>query len=135
MAKQSHMLSVKHVIVCDEIRREDSGKYILIGVYSDNITVPRFPFDMTLAFWISAVPHKEGEIVCQWRLRHDKVGDLSMSEGKIAVIEKEKASIMPLRRVPVQLPQEGILSLQLREKGGRWRTVKNIPILPQSENS
>jgi hypothetical protein len=135
MAKQNRSLSVNYVVVCDEIRKEDNGKYIIIGVYLDNISVPRFPFDMTLAFWISIVPHREGEILCQWRLKHDIAGVLSSSAGKLTIYEKEKDSIVTLRRIPVKLPQEGILSLQFREKGRRWRILKIIPVTLQKGDS
>lgn len=30
-------------IFCDEIRREDNGKLILLGVYLDDLLVPKFP--------------------------------------------------------------------------------------------
>jgi len=129
MAGQRPSFSVKHVIICDEIRREDTGKLIIIGAYADSINVPRLPFDMTLAFWISIVPKIEGEISCQWRLTHDKAGDLSVSEGTVKLGNVGNESPLVLRRVPVQLPKEGILSFQVREGEGRWRTLKKIPIL------
>ena len=128
MAKQSHSFTVKFAVVCDEIRREDSGKFIFIGVYGESIIVPDFPFAMTLAFWIVVIPHKEGEILCHWKLKHDKFGDLSMTDGKLSINKIEKESTISLRRVPVQLPEEGILTLQVRESGGRWRNVISIPV-------
>jgi hypothetical protein len=43
------LITVKHVVVCDDIRREDNGKEILIGVYSGGIIVPQFPVPLALA--------------------------------------------------------------------------------------
>jgi Family of unknown function (DUF6941) len=40
MAKRLH---IRSVIICDDIRREDNGKELLIGVYSGVIIAPRLP--------------------------------------------------------------------------------------------
>lgn len=135
MAKQSHSFSVKYAIVCDDIRKEDSGKFIFIGVYNENIIVPSFPFNMTLAFWMSVIAHKEGEILCQWKIKHDKVGDLSMTDGKLSINKAGEESSIVLRKVPVQVPEEGILSLYVRENEGRWRNVKSIRVSLPPNNS
>jgi len=40
------------VTLCDEIRREDNGKFLFIGVYTGHVLVPRLPFDLpTLTFF------------------------------------------------------------------------------------
>jgi hypothetical protein len=39
-------------IVCDDIRREDNGKEIIIGVYSGSIVVPQFPATLLLSLWV-----------------------------------------------------------------------------------
>jgi hypothetical protein len=38
-------MAVKHrySIVCDDVRREDNGKLMLVGVYGGTIVVPQFP--------------------------------------------------------------------------------------------
>ena len=135
MARQRPGFTIKNAIICDDIRKEDSGKYILIGVYGENITVSRFPFSSTFAFWISVMTHREGEILCQWKMTHDKLGDLSITDGKITIKKIEAESPIPLRQVPVQVHEAGVLSLKVRESEGRWRTVKSIPIRLGSEKS
>ena len=40
------------VTLCDEIRREDNGKFLFTGVYTGHVLVPRLPFDLpTLTFF------------------------------------------------------------------------------------
>lgn len=48
---------IEAVILCDQVRREDNGKLLLIGVYSDVITVPRLPLliQLTLAIEVRVV--------------------------------------------------------------------------------
>lgn len=38
-------------LVCDDIRREDNGKVMLIGVYVGEILVPAFPTELRLSVW------------------------------------------------------------------------------------
>lgn len=44
---------VRNVIFCDDIRTENNGKLIAIGIYSDNMSVPSFPFNGTMSFLIA----------------------------------------------------------------------------------
>ena len=37
-------IKLKDWMICDDIRKEDNGKLIFIGVYFDNILVPNIPF-------------------------------------------------------------------------------------------
>lgn len=39
-------------IVCDDIRIEDNGKAIIIGVYVGDILVSEFPASLRLGFWV-----------------------------------------------------------------------------------
>lgn len=37
------MITQKYSIMCDDVRQENNGKFLLIGVYMDAITVPQLP--------------------------------------------------------------------------------------------
>lgn len=53
---------VKSVIICDDVRIEDNGKAILIGVYSGTITLRKMPTAMRLAFWLLGEVEGEGKL-------------------------------------------------------------------------
>ena len=47
--------SVKSLIVCDDIRQENNGKLLFIGVYTETITIPskaRFPLFLPLSIFM-----------------------------------------------------------------------------------
>jgi len=45
-------VSIQATLICDDLRVEQSGKLILIGVYTPNIIVPQIPFTFPgLAFF------------------------------------------------------------------------------------
>lgn len=46
------MPSVKSVIFCDQWRREDNGKLILIGVYTGVMNVRKFPFATNMSMLV-----------------------------------------------------------------------------------
>lgn len=48
--------------ICDDIRREDSGKLFFVGVYLDDILVPAFPFSMPQLVFFSKWDIKNTQI-------------------------------------------------------------------------
>ncbi len=54
--------TVKSVIICDDVRIENNGKAILIGIYTGTISLQSFPSTLRLAFWLLGEVHGEGKI-------------------------------------------------------------------------
>jgi len=62
------------LILCDEVRREDNGKLLILGMYLGAILVPRIPFSMpSLSFF------------CKWRTH----GSLPTGELRLTNPAKE----------------------------------------------
>jgi hypothetical protein len=55
------------VLVCDDVRKEVTGKDILIGVYVGDILVPAFPASLRLAAWLELVPKEVGQVALDIR--------------------------------------------------------------------
>lgn len=51
------------VIVCDDARKEVTGKDILIGVYGGGINTNQFPTSLNLTFWFEVIPKGAGKLV------------------------------------------------------------------------
>lgn len=62
-------IKITAVVVCDDIRKEVTGKDILIGVYAGDIIVPEFPAVITATFWIEMTPGKLGKSRLRFRIR------------------------------------------------------------------
>lgn len=45
-------VSIQNALVCDDIRTEDTGKAILIGIYTGSINLKRMPTKLRLALWL-----------------------------------------------------------------------------------
>lgn len=51
------------VVICDDVRIERSGKYILIGVYPfNNIGVPKLPSDVGFSCYVEITTERRGEL-------------------------------------------------------------------------
>jgi hypothetical protein len=42
-------IDIDFAFICDEVRREDNGKLLIIGVYTNDIIVMNFPVNLLLA--------------------------------------------------------------------------------------
>jgi hypothetical protein len=57
------------VIFCDDVRREDSGKEIVIGIYANNIIIPNLPTKIVNLWSIATITFARDESVSQVTLR------------------------------------------------------------------
>jgi hypothetical protein len=68
-------ISQRHVIMCDDVRQENSGKFILIGMYTPDMNVPQFPFVVpSLAFFAWLESDRIGSFPFRMRLEHLESG-------------------------------------------------------------
>ena len=66
----------KYTVMCDEIRREDSGKFFLIGVYSDAMLSISFPFTIPgLTFFMKLESDRTGAWSVRMQLQHLDSGE------------------------------------------------------------
>lgn len=84
-------VKIHHVIMCDDVRTEDSGKHILIGVYSDAIVIPKDTAKLVfpLAFYVNiTAPRDKTVSVVTWiegpgrkRMQESDFGQVGIPKG------------------------------------------------------
>jgi hypothetical protein len=104
-------LDVETVIICDDIRQERNGKYLLIGVYGGNIAVGGFPADIVLAIWLLAQPKSVGQHQIKIRVVGPQNSTLVEGTLEVDLNDMNKAAIFALPGMPIQLQREGKLRL------------------------
>jgi hypothetical protein len=77
-------ISHKYTLMCDDVRREDNGKLLLIGVYQDTILVPQFPTMMGLTFFASLESDRPGTWSMRMRVERMETGN-RLVEGMGAI--------------------------------------------------
>lgn len=114
-------------IVCDQVRREDNGKEILIGVYSSDILIPLFPATLLLAFWVQVSAQKAGSYDIEFRIKVN--GKLAAElSGKTAIKKGSAISSISTPQVPIEFRSIGTLGVEFREKSKRWKTISTLPV-------
>jgi len=79
------MIKEKYTIICDEVRQEINGKFIIIGVYQGTITIPQIPFVLpSLTFFQTLEGDRPGMWNVRMRLQHLESGK-NVFEGMGAV--------------------------------------------------
>lgn len=118
---------IRYAIICDDVRREDNGKFILIGVYGSSILLPHFPASLTLCALIALDVLEPGEFSFEMRI---KFGRRLLLHGQAEVeVDKPGLSLLPARRLQLRdLPSPGELILQAKRNQERWVTALSIPI-------
>jgi len=114
------------LILCDEVRREDNGKLLIIGMYLGAILVPRVPFRMPrLSFF------------CKWKTNESlPTGDFRLTNPSKEPVggfgmktEREPESVAPVFYTTftlenIQLTETGAYSLSYKPpEGKRFRSI------------
>lgn len=130
MAKAS--LKNHSVIFCDDIRREDNGKLIFIGVYPEDIYPHKFPANLRLSLWVTSELESETSSAEYQLLVKPLSGgtpaEISLGKLEFGVTEDTppdaKHSVnFALSNIAVKFLDESELVFRTRDKGGKWRKV------------
>jgi len=74
-------ITQKHAIVCDDVRMENTGKWIIIGMYTPDMTVPQIPVVLpTITFFSWLESDRPGNFPFRMRLEQLESGTV-MAEG------------------------------------------------------
>jgi hypothetical protein len=120
-------MEIKTVVICDDARREDNGKSILIGVYNSDMIFPSFPASTSLTFWIQFMPTQVGEISFQFRLLGGEDVEFVKGEFKFAASAKELSSIpLKLPVIPFQAPIG--LALEIKYHASDWEKIATLGV-------
>jgi len=99
-----------YTLICDDIRREDNGKFIVIGLYTPHISVPQIPFAMPTLSFVTAFRAEGGAAMkCDFKftLQHLESGK-QMAEGMGSLQTGGNGmGIVPIKLGNLQLSQVG----------------------------
>jgi len=108
-------ITSKFTMMCDEVRIENNGKFIILGVYTPDMAVPQFPAVipmLTFALWLDyTLP---GQYQFDASVTHLESGTMiARAMGGIGVA-KAGTGLVPIRFSPVQFTQAGVYTFSIR---------------------
>ena len=120
------MSGVRSLILCDDIRREITGKDIIIGAYAGSIIVTEFPFTLNIAIWLEYEPEKIGGADIHLQLSYS---GKAPSKIKVSINASELTAVgIPLTRLAVNGDAEGELKIELSSDGSSWKLLKTYSV-------
>lgn len=131
-------LTIKAAIMCDEIRREDNGKGLFIGVYLGDVVVKAFPAALRLTWVLLAQPRSSSEHEMEFKLTYDE----NTADPKTVLARMEIQSTPPdgVEEVQLILPdvtltfkEQTTLTLSVKDNG-EWHPIvkKSLMLAPPS---
>lgn len=113
-------LKIGNALLCEDVRKEDNGKQILIGVFPGDLLIPDFPAQVQLAFYIELIapagvteleirmsgPQK-GRAILRAKIDHEMEGPAAVATPKISVL----------------MEKEGIFRIDARVPDGHWSNL------------
>jgi hypothetical protein len=121
-------LTVINALACDDVRKEVTGKDILIGVYQGGgVLVPKFPADINLTFYVQWEPADAGEAKAEMRVVTGEEAVLLEGEVTVKAVRKAASSFHfgPMA-IPVLGPAS--FSLQFRQDTKVWQTLMTVSV-------
>jgi hypothetical protein len=112
-----------NAVFCEDIRREDNGKDMLLGVYGGDIVAARCPIRISISLWLQYLfaPATGGETSIDLRLRFEGHEEPVSQIGLPFINEGE--TTLALRGMPVAIDGSGVLLLEHRIAGRDWTEI------------
>jgi len=99
-------ITYKWSLLCDDVRQEANGKWIVIGLYTPDITVPQIPIALPLTLLVCLESDVPGNFTFKIRVNHLETGrPLAEAMGQMG-IQKPGMGAFPVR-IGVQFQSPG----------------------------
>ena len=110
----------RFTILCDEVRQENNGKFLVIGMYTPGITVPQVPFALpSLTFFTALDSDTPTQAKFNFRLQQ---GATVIAGGSGQLNTQRGMAVVPIRLGPLQLMAAGDYSYVLEIEGAETIT-------------
>lgn len=125
---------ILYALVCDDVRREDNGKWFYIGVYPYDLVLQDVPTQLVLRVIFRLKPRKKGPANFECRLLLDQAVVAGMA-GEINSQDLLEDNF-PTPPLLVAIPHAGSLTIQVRESDeDAWRVIARHPVKHASKSA
>ncbi len=129
--KQVASINLVHSIVCDDIRREDNGKFFLIGVYPEVIMLSAIPAQIVLGLWLQCRVQVFTKTTLEFQIRGNALQatlPFSLEIGDENVFGKIQ-NIPLIVKLLFSFVAEGEFTIYYRPKGApEWQIAQSMGI-------
>lgn len=111
----------KYTLICDDVRQENTGKLILIGVYTGILSTTQLPFVMPngLTFFSSWESDRPGIFDLKLKLQHLETGQTLIEARGGMQFKQPGNAVAPMKLGPLQFSAVGAYNLVIEIEGQR----------------
>lgn len=134
-------------LFCDDIRFENNGKQILIGVYTGDILPAQFPAVISISMWVAfeRTNNISGELPIEFRVINNEGNSLGYGSAKLHLTTDPHDGAITLLGLPLHLTKPDTLRFQLKQADDPWESIRTThvrssaatsvtePVLPSSQ--
>ena len=108
----------RYTVMCDQVRREDNGKWLLVGVYEDVVGLPQLPTALPgLTFFMRLESDRIGVWNARIRLEHLETGQRVFEGVAMINFQRPGNGIVPIPTPPFQLQSVGPYNFVMEIQG------------------
>ncbi len=119
---------IEYAIVCDDVRREDNGKFIIIGAYGSDIRVSSTPANLRLSLLVAARSETEHQTPVSVRVTQDGKRIFELPEPLEFFVPSQEIALFSLGGIPVTVEIGKMLDFQVRFDQGRYRSACKLKV-------
>lgn len=119
---------VVSVILCDDVRKEITGKDILIGVYTGTMNVPTYPATFPAALWVEIEPDGVGQIPGRVKIETPS-GNPPIEFGFELEIVEQDTAIFVMGGLPLTVERDGEIVVSIKMGDGDMKVVRRKRVI------
>ncbi|MFO1047911.1 MAG: hypothetical protein U1E52_08460 [Geminicoccaceae bacterium] len=140
MESERDDIKILNCVFCDDVRTEQNGKEILIGVYTGDFGVPKLPWRVSsLSVWMQLeLPPKPEKTNVAIRLLNTfgtRIAELSFSAtpvGRLGVLQRSPVGFA-FQTGSFEIQKVGELLLEMRNSEGAWVKGRSLLVAVHPE--
>lgn len=121
---------IEVALLCDEVRREITGKDIIIGVYGDEVLVAAFPAQVFVTLYIRArFTQFKNEYPLEFRALGDRgIPLVAPAKTVLATQPSARLASLVISGIPIFIHSPGPIEFQWRPIDGEWEKILSIDV-------
>ena len=114
-------------VICEDIRQEANGKFILGGVFAGGMNLGSIPGSVRIGVFAEIEPTDVGTFTVKFRVIDGRKA--AIVEGEIQFdVKNRKPFGLTLGPIPMAITSVGTLAFQWRRGSEKWETLKSIDV-------
>ncbi len=117
-------------VVCDDVRQENNGKYIIVGMYTPDMAVSQLPFVLPiLTFLVWLESDRPGGFPFRMKLEHLETGKVLADGMGMANFQKPGVGISAIRLGGIQFSSPGAYTFSMQFDGQPEKLLTQFAVI------